>query len=268
VLRLSYTKAEAFSECARKGWAIHTRTMPDRTGDNADRVFVGIVLDRVVGQAYDERWYRHPPTPDAILAAGRASVEWTLTNVMPMAMTAQRRAGIDDRLQGLVGIPEQMHKYGLVPATDDDIRLQVSLSRDIPAIHVTMTGVLDILVADARHGVSFVDVKAGSYRKPAQLSWYLRLVEPIPLVPNRVGFWMPLRDEIEWRTQSRLPNVSGTIQDAKWKIDTKDQTETPGSHCRMCPLRPGCPSGIRHMQQAEAANERLLTPSGIQRVSW
>jgi hypothetical protein len=268
MLRLSYTKAEAFAECARKGWALHTRQMPDRTGDNADRVFVGLVLDRVVGQAYDERWYRNPPTPDAILEAGRQSVEWTLTNVMPMAMTAQRRAGIDERLQGLVGIPEQMHKYGLVPRTDDDVRLQVSLDRAIPKINVTITGNLDILTANDTHGISLVDVKAGTYRKPAQLAWYLRLVEPLSLIPNRVGFWMPLRDEIEWRQQSRLPDISPTIQDARWKIATKDQRETPGSHCRMCPLRPGCDSGVRYLQQAEAANERLLTPHGVQRVSW
>ncbi len=265
--RLSYSKAEAYSECAKKGWALHTRQMPDRTGDAAERILVGQVVDRVAGQALEERWYEKGPSPDEIVIQARQSMEFILVNETPFALTPAGRSKLYERLEGLRTIKEQIVEFGLVPTTQDDLRLQVKAERPIPDINTTITGHLDVLLENS-HGITLIDVKAGTYRKPAQLMWYMKLLEALGHVPSRVGFWMPLRREIEWRPMAKLPNITPMILGAVHKIETQDQTPEPGSQCRMCPIRPVCNEGIKYMQSCETANSRLLTPPGIHRVEW
>lgn len=264
--RLSYSKAEAYNDCPKKGWHLHTKRMPDRTGDMAERILVGLVVDRVVGLAYDEKWYEHPPSADQIILLARESMEWSLINVMPFALSSANRHKLYVRLEGLTMVPEQMHKFDLVPSTPDGVRLQVDAERDLPAINTTIVGKLDLLIENAH--ISLIDVKAGSYRKAAQLMWYLKLLEAKGIMPSRVGFWMPLKDEIEWRVQSRLPNITPMIVNTVHRMETQDQTATPGSHCTICALRPTCAEGIQYTQTCKAANERLLTPPGVHRVEW
>lgn len=263
-MRLSYSLAVAAAECGRKGITMRKHRMPDPTGEQALRILRGHTLDRVVGQAFEEKWWETRPSAADIEAATMAAQEWCWMHYLPISLTAADKVWLRETLTPTQTLVDQIEQFDLVPV---DVRVQPYLERQHDE-KTTLTGVADVMVLNTR--LSVVDVKAGTYRSSKQLSWYLLLLEAYGLVPNRIGFWHPLFNgvgKIDWKTQSRLPDVSDIIENALRVLDIGNADERPGGYCDMCALLRHCQSGIRYTNRL-AHHPHLAVGSAVSNVGF
>jgi hypothetical protein len=267
--RLSYSKAEALVECARKGDAMHRRVLPPPTADQATRILRGHVIDHVVAMVYEQGWYALAlPTAEAlILDAVTETFTRLRREVVPGPLTLTE-AALRAELTALRTIPTQMVTHGLVPG---EFRVQANLEAPLLAGPDTpearLVGGLDLLVEND-HGVALVDVKAGTYRKPMQLAWYRLLAAEYGIRPTRLGFWMPLSGELQWVGQATLADPVPFARQALVTLETNDTTPSPGVVCKMCGLRTTCTEGVAYLARQAALHDRLGGVSGIERWSW
>lgn len=262
-MRLSYSKAWSTYECAKKGLAQHRRQLPPQSFDSQRRTLLGHVVDLIISKCFEFRWWTLNPHPSWIVAQAHAMIDWALVNVQPTALGPGDRQAMEDKLQGLSTLLQQLEDFKLVPT--GDLRVQAKLER--PYRDHVMSGEVDLLIE--REGVASVDVKTGSYRKRQQLAWYNTLLEHYAIRPDRVGFWMPLTGVIEWKEQARLPNAFEIADVAIDRLSSKDETATPGGHCRLCPLLPTCTEGLQYKHSTEVADAQLaLDTPGVRRVGF
>jgi hypothetical protein len=262
--RLSYSKAAAVYECAKKGWAMHTRTMPPPMGDQARRILLGHVVDQIVEQAYEERWWESRPSPDYIYGQSILAIDRVQATLMPTPLDRAQREKLHTKLEGIRTLVEQMHEHKLIPTID--LRLQSKLERKHDD-HTLLIGTTDVMVDDGI--VTVCDVKTGTYRPLLQLGWYLALLEAYGIVPNRIGYWMPLTGQVEWKKQSRLPGIGDVVEVVLDRLNRQDQTPTAGRQCQLCPLASSCNEGIQWLHSSKLVNERLMldTP-GVRSVGF
>lgn len=257
---LYYSLAEALYECPKRGQAIKARRMPPATKFIAMKRLVGHTLDRVVALAYEQHWWEpehHPFDTDEIV---QDAFQWVWYRYEPVPITP---GGRNDLLKPVKvaarTLTRQMRAFELVPTKDARVQPRLARAMETSRGPVELTGVIDVLVDDG--SVSLVDVKAGSYRSARQLSWYRWLLEGYGVVPARVGFWLPLKEEVEWRDQRRLPDIAPMVETAVERLETGDARATPGAHCGLCPLLSGCTEGIQHKHRCTVANEKLVLPT-------
>lgn len=260
--RLSYSKVSAVTECPKKGWAMHTRSLPPPMGDMARRILLGHVVDRIIQQVYDERLWE-TAEPASLFSRAILEIDKVLVELVPVNLDPKDRERMVEKLRGLVTAFDQMQTFGLLPTKD--VRVQASVERDLWGL--TLVGTIDLLVAN--EDVSVVDVKTGTYRSREQLSWYVTMLEGYGILPSRVGFWMPLVGEIEWKPQRNLPAIEESVKLADARLTAQDQRAIPGVQCKLCALAPQCDEGLRYKHAMKVASEHLALDSpGVHHVGF
>lgn len=265
-MRLSFSRASIYAECARRGSAHSRRTLPEPDAEGMRKILVGNVLDVLIARAYEEGWYVQPPDPDEWGPILDEAIRFTTFRRMNRVYDPTRLAEVHRLLLPVVGsLHRQMVQFDL----DKGFQTQCELSADWRVLgeNVTLFGVLDLLGGPA-DAATLVDAKSGTYRDPQQLTWYAMLAQRAGAAIQRIGFWMPLTQTIEWLHPAKLPSVRAMVESAVDRIRRDDRAATPGDFCTYCPLLVACNEGTTFVARRAQRGPALADGAGPQQVSF
>lgn len=260
---VSQSELRAFLTCPQQ-W--HWQRTPayagaftaDRTMDRDRRTLLGMVVDGVLAQMYEQRWLAHPEM--LVPRLGECARREMRTHYPGVSVAESP----ETLLRGLepiwLSVLETVRAESLLAPA---VFVRVDFAKEYGV--ATLKGQPD-LVLEAPDGVTVVDVKlrARSSLTSAQLQVYRVLVEHQRRKPvTRMGYWLPREASVRWyAVRGSAEKTDQQIATALARMVAGETAPVTGSHCRYCGARHVCPEGAAYNQEKAGSLAGILEYHG------